>query len=58
MPALVIKEADLPAKGSEAEISVDLNKVLADKRGYLKDFKLYLVDGEGEVSISHIGIRV
>ena len=50
-------EFELPQNGSEKEINVDLNEALKDKRGYLKDFKLYLVDGTGEVSISHIGIR-
>lgn len=50
-------EFDLPEKGKEAELTLDLNELIKDKRGYLKDFRLY-IDGEGEISIAHIGIRV
>lgn len=55
-PGIFDFEFDLPENGREAELTLDLNKLITDKRGYLKDFKLY-IDGAGEISIAHIGIR-
>ena len=51
-------EFQLPENGKESELNLDLNQLISDKRGYLKDFKLYLVDGTGEISIAHIGLMV